>query len=192
MSIHNQSGAILMPAWCRSPEGQVARGEIESESKKRRWHKLSNTSSTVQKANGEAERREFIPYLVCQYPAAEKDAKSWLVFIKNTTGQVKGWKSVSTEYIQASNETAYHATSLARRKRTKCAGLSQHDQQAQGLELTLEEEKLLASTDKRQIKMLCVYTQVCSIVYACVKVLMTIFTRCTGRWHSVTLGANTM
>ena len=85
-----------MPAWCSSPDGQAARGEIENESKKRGWDRLSNTSSTVQKANGEAERREFIPYPVCQYPAAEKDTTSWLRFIKNTTGQVKEWKSVST------------------------------------------------------------------------------------------------
>jgi len=175
-----------MPAWCSSPDGQ-ARGEIENESKKRGWDKLSKTSSTVQKANGEAERCEFIPYLVRQYPVAEKDAKSWLGFIKNTTGQVKEWKGLSTAYTQESTETARHAMSLARHKHTKCAGLSQHDQQAQGSEPTLEEEKLLA----RQVNMLCVYTQVCVIVYACVQVLMTTCTRCAGGSHSVTLGANT-
>jgi len=79
------------------------------------------------------------------------------------------------------------AVSAARRKHKEGAGLSQHDQQAQGLELTLEEEKLLA----RQVNMLCVYTQVCVIVCACVKVLIATFTRYTGRSHSATLGANT-
>jgi len=39
--------------------------------------------------------------------------------------------------------------------------------------------------------MLIVYMQVMVIVYACVKVLMTIFTRCTGILLSVPLGANT-
>jgi len=67
------------------------------------------------------------------------------------------------------------------------AGLSQDDRRARGLELTLEEEKLLA----RQVNILCVYTQVCVIVYAWVQVFMTIFTRCAGGSHSVTLGANT-
>jgi len=67
------------------------------------------------------------------------------------------------------------------------AGLSQDDRRAQGLELTPEEEKLLAG----QVNMLCVYTPVCVIMYAWVQVLMTIFTRCAGILHSVTLGANT-
>ena len=75
---------------------------------------------------------------------------------------------------------------LARQKRTKCAGLSQHDQQAQGLELTLEEEKLLV----RQVNMLCVCTQMMVIVYAWVQVLMTIFTRCAGILQLRPLGAN--
>jgi len=83
------------------------------------------------------------------------------------------------------------AISAARRKRKEGAGLSLHDRRAQGLELTLEEEKLLASTDKWQVNMLCVYTQVMSIVYACMKVLMTIFTRYTGKLHLVLFGANT-
>ena len=69
------------------------------------------------------------------------------------------------------------ALSDARRKYKEGAGLSQDDRRARGLELTLEEEQLLA----RQVNMLCVYTQVMVIVYACVKVLIV-----TGaRWMHV-------
>jgi len=50
----------------------------------------------------------------------------------------------------------------ARGKQKDGAGLSQDDRRARGLELTLEEEKLLA----RQVNMLCVCTQMMVIVYA--------------------------
>jgi len=71
-------------------------------------------------------------------------------------------------------------------KRKEGAGLSQDERRARGLELTPEEEKLLA----RQVNLLCVCKQVCVIVYAGVQVLMTIFTRCAGILQTVTLGAN--
>jgi len=74
----------------------------------------------------------------------------------------------------------------ARRKYKEGAGLSQDDRRARGLELTLEEEKLLA----RQVNMLCVCTQMMVIVYAWVQVLMTIFTRCAGILQLGPLGAN--
>jgi len=56
--------------------------------------KLSNSSSKVQLANGETERLKFILYLDRTYPAAKKDTKSWLRFIKNTTGVGKEWNCV--------------------------------------------------------------------------------------------------
>jgi len=78
-----------MPAWCSSSDGQAAKGEIGNESKKRGWDQLSKASSKMQLSIGEAERHQFIPYLVRQYPAAQKDTKAWLQFIKKTTGQAK-------------------------------------------------------------------------------------------------------
>ena len=176
-----------MPAWCSSPDGQAATGEIENESTKRGWDQLSRASSKNQLSNGEAERHKFIPYLVHQYPAAQKDDKAWLSFIKKTTGQVKDWKSCFTAYTRASKETYNLAVSAARDKQKDGAVLIQDDRQAQGLELTPEEEELLT----RQVNMLRVYMPVCVIVYAWVQVLMTIFTSCAGILHSVTLGANT-
>jgi len=60
------------------------------------------------------------------------------------------------------------ALSDARRKHKDGAGLSQDVRKARGLELTPEEEKLLA----RQVNMLCVCTQMMVIVYVCVKLLI--------------------
>ena len=79
------------------------------------------------------------------------------------------------------------ALSDARRKHNVGAGLSLHDRRAQSLELTHKEKKLLA----RQVKMLCVYTQVMVIVYACVEVLIATSTRCAGRLQLVPFGTNT-
>ena len=53
-----------MSAWCSLSDGQVAKGEIEHESKKRGWDQLSNASSKIQLSIGEVERHKFIPYLV--------------------------------------------------------------------------------------------------------------------------------
>jgi len=68
------------------------------------------------------------------------------------------------------------ALSDARRKHKEGARLSQYERRARGLELTPEEEKLLA----KQVNMLCVCTHMMVIVYAWVQVLMTIFTGCAG------------
>ena len=163
-----------MPAWCSSPDGQAATGDIENESQKRGWDQLSRASSRIRLSNGEDKRHKFIPYLAHQYPAAQKNTKAWLQFIKKTTGQAKDWNSCSTAYTQAVNETHHLAVSDARHKRKDGAVLSQDVRKARGLEFTPEEEKLLAG----QVNMLCVCTHMIVIVYAWVHVLMTIFTRC--------------
>jgi len=177
-----------MPAWCSSPDTKAAKGEIDNESKKRGWDQLSNASTKIQLSNEEAERHKFIPYLAHQYPAAQKGTKAWLAFIKKTTGQAKDWKSVSTAYTQAANQTHKLANNLAvsdaRRKKKDGAGLSQDVRKARGLKLTPEEEKLLA----RQVNMLCVCTQMMLLVYAWVQVLMTIFTCCAEILRLVPLG----
>jgi len=151
-----------MPAWCSSPDGQVVKGEIEIESKKRGWDQLSRASSRIRLSNGEDKRHKFIPYLAHQYPAAQKNTKAWLQFIKKTTGQAKDWNSCSTAYTQAVNETHNLAHSDARHKRKDGAVLSQDVRKARGLELTPEEEKLLVG----QVNMLCVCTHMMVIMYA--------------------------
>jgi len=92
-----------MPAWCSSPDGQAAKGDIEKTIKKQGWDQLSRDSSKIRLSNGQDERREFILYLAHQYPAAHKDTIAWLKFINKTTGQAKDWNSCSTAYTQAAN-----------------------------------------------------------------------------------------
>jgi len=85
------------------------------------------------------------------------------------------------------NETHTLTVSDARFKHKEGAGLSQDVRKSQGLELTPEEEQLLAG----QVHMLCVCTPMMLIVYAWVQVLMTIFTCCAGKMHVGPSGANT-
>jgi len=165
-----------MPPWCSSSDGQAAKGEIELEGKTRGWDLLSRASSKDQLTIGEAQRRKFITHLERQYPAAQKDTAAWLKFIKKTTGQAKQWKSASTAYTQAANQTHNPTTHLhtrkfardARLKRKDGARLSQDDRTAQGLDLTPAEEKLLA----RQDNVLCVCAHVMAVVCSWVQVLI--------------------
>jgi len=78
-----------MPAWCRSPDGQAAKGEIEIESSRQGWDLLIKSSSKGDMAIAQAQRRKFVPHLQRAYPDAHKDTSAWLQFIKKTTGQFK-------------------------------------------------------------------------------------------------------
>ena len=125
------AGAIPMPAWCSTSDGQAAKGEIEREMKTRGWDLLSRASSKDQLDIGLDQRRKFITHLQCQYPDAQKDTAAWQKFISKLTGQAKQWKSASTAYTQASNQTHNPTKNLAlsdsRLKRKAGAGLSRHD-----------------------------------------------------------------
>ena len=125
------AGAIPMPAWCSTSDGQAAKGEIEREMKTRGWDLLSRASSKDQLDIGLDQRRKFITHLQCQYPDAHKDTAAWQKFISKLTGQAKQWKSASTAYTQASNQTHNPTKNLAlsdsRLKRKAGAGLSRHD-----------------------------------------------------------------
>jgi len=133
-----------MPAWCRSPDGQAAKGEIEIESSRQGWHLLSMTSSKGDMAIAQAQRRKFVPHLELTYPNAQKDANAWLQFIKKKTGQFKKWNSVSSAYTQAGNQTHNATLSDARLERRAGTGLSPDSRKDRGLELSPELEKLLA------------------------------------------------
>jgi len=155
-----------MPVWCRTPNVQAAKGEIEIESSRQGWDLLNITSSKGDMAIAQAQRRKFVPHLERAYPDAQKDTTAWLQFIKKTTGQSKQWNSVSNAYTQASNQThnATHnaTTSEVRLKRKAGAGLSPDSRTVQGLHLTPREEKLVA----RQVNVPCVCTYVMAVVCA--------------------------
>jgi len=105
-----------MPKWGSTSDGQAARGEIEHESKKRGW-----SSSKDELRIGEAQRRTFIPHLERQYPTTQKGTKSWLEFIKKTTGLAKQWKSVSTlkhPTRHTTRTTLWHSVTLGANERT--------------------------------------------------------------------------
>ena len=133
-----------MPAWCRSPDGQAAKGEIEIESSRQGWHLLSITSSKGDMSIARAQRRKFVLHLELTYPKAQKDAPSWLQFIKTTTGHFKKWNSVSSAYTQTANQTHNATLSDARLERRADTGLSPDSRKDRGLELSPELDKLLA------------------------------------------------
>jgi len=141
-----------MPAWCRSPDGHAAKGEIEIESSRQGWHLLCMTSSKGDMTIAQAQRRKFVPHLELTYRNAQKDANAWLLFIKKTTGHFKKWNSVSSAYTQAANQTHNATLSDARLERRAGTGLSPDSRKARGLELSPELEKLLA----RQVTEHCV------------------------------------
>jgi len=105
-------------------------------------------------------------------------------------GQANQWKSASTTYTQASNQTHNPTNNLAlsdtRLKRKAGAGLSQDVLKEYGLEISPAEEKLVA----RPVNVLSVCAHVIVVVCAWMQVLVTIFPGCAGTLHSVTLGSN--
>jgi len=155
-----------MPAWYSTSDGQAATGEIEREIKTRGWDLLIRVSSKDQLDIGQDQRRKCITHLQCQYPDAQKDTAAWLKFINKITGQAKQWKSASTAYTQAVNQTHNPTNNLAisdsQFKRKAGQGLSQDARKVQGLELTPAQEKLVV----RQVNVLCVCTHVMAVVCA--------------------------
>ena len=99
-----------MVAWCKSPDAQPAKDEVEIEIKRHGWHLLSRTSAKSDLAFARAQKHKFVLHLVLKYPLSHKEAPSWLQFISTQTGQLKNWNSVSASYTQASNKT--HNTAL--------------------------------------------------------------------------------
>jgi len=181
-----------MPAWYRSSDWQTAKDEIELEIKTRGWDLLSRVSSKVQLDLGEDQRRQFTIHLQCQYPTAQKNTAAWLKFIRKITGKAKQWKSASTAYTQAVNQTHNRAISDTRFKQKPGAGLSEDALKEPGLELTPAEEKLVA----RQVTVLCVCAHVMTVVRAwvcvCVCVLLCfvdpILGKSRSRCHSSSQG----
>jgi len=155
-----------MIKWLSTSDDQSAKGEIEREIKTRGWDLLSRASSKDLVDIGQHQRRKFITHLECQYPDAQKDTAAWLKLISKITGQAKKWKSTSTAYTQASNQTHDPTKNLAmsdsRLKRKAGKGLSQDAQKEQGLELTPAQEKHVA----RQVNVPCVCTHVMTVMCA--------------------------
>jgi len=145
-----------MPAWCSTPDDKAVKAEIEIESTRRGWDLLSCGSPKVQFEAGETQRRQCIPHLQRAYPKPQKDTAAWLQFIKKTTGQFKKWNSLSSVYTQASNQTHNATTSDARLERRACTGLSPDSRKERGLELSPEEEKVLAR--EVNVNCVCVFT----------------------------------
>jgi len=168
-----------MPAWYSTSDGQAATGEIEREIKTRGWDLLIRVSSKDQLDIGQDQRRKCITHLQCQYPDAQKDTAAWLKFINKITGQAKQWKSASTAYTQAANQTHNLTNNLAisdsQFKRKAGQGLSQDARKEQGLELTPDKKARGAASQCA----VCVYSRDGSRVCV-VQVLVTIVTGCTG------------